>query len=149
MTDQREIQLKGFIDRIDEVHDAIRIIDYKSGNGTTIFNSIEDLFNKEKKDRAKAVMQVFMYAWMYGDASTQPGIYYMRTLFSKTFNPGIYHRIGRGKTEHVSNFTDYYTEFENGLRNCLDEIFGSEVPFVQTTQTKVCVYCPFKTICGK
>ncbi|WP_439788078.1 PD-(D/E)XK nuclease family protein, partial [Parabacteroides goldsteinii] len=84
-----EIQLKGFIDRIDEVRDAVRIIDYKSGSGTSVFTSVESLFDKEDKDRAKAVMQVFMYSWMLGAApagkTIQPGIYYMRTLFSDSF----------------------------------------------------------------
>ena len=35
LSDHSEIRLKGFIDRVDEVRDAIRIIDYKSGSGTT------------------------------------------------------------------------------------------------------------------
>ena len=56
-----EIQLKGFIDRIDEVRDTVRIIDYKSGSGTSVFTSIESLFDKEDKDRDKALMQVLMY----------------------------------------------------------------------------------------
>lgn len=154
LTDKREIQLKGIIDRVDKVGNTIRIIDYKSGSGTTLFSTIENLFNKEEKERSKAVMQVFLYAWMYGVTSTentlQPGIYYMRSLFSHTFNPGIFQRTEkRGKNEQVLDFADYYTEFEAGLRNCLDEIFGKETPFVQTKNTKNCSYCPFKTICGR
>lgn len=153
LPDKSEIQLKGFIDRIDEVRDAVRIIDYKSGSGTTYFSSVEDLFNKELTDRSKAVMQVFMYAWMYGRISpgkvVQPGIYYMRSLFSNTFDAGIYRRIDRMKTEHIADFAIYSAEFENGLRSCLDEIFGTEVPFVQTPNGKACEYCPFKDICGK
>lgn len=153
LTDKSEIQLKGFIDRIDEVRDAVRIIDYKSGSGTTVFTTIEDLFNKEITDRSKAVMQVFMYAWMYGAApggkTLQPGIYYMRTLFSSSFDPDIYRRFERTKTEPVTDFTSYYTAFEAGMRACLDEIFGTDVPFVQTPNGKACAYCPFKDICGK
>lgn len=154
LTDKREIQLKGIIDRVDKVGNTIRIIDYKSGSGTTLFSTIENLFNKEEKERSKAVMQVFLYAWMYGVTSIentlQPGIYYMRSLFSHTFNPGIFQRTEkRGKNEQVLDFADYYTEFEAGLRNCLDEIFGKETPFVQTKNTKNCSYCPFKTICGR
>ena len=92
LSDHSEIRLKGFIDRVDEVLDAIRIIDYKSGSGTTTFSSIESLFNKEEKDRAKAVMQVFMYCWMYAHftenkgKTIQPGIYYVRSLFSDPFD---------------------------------------------------------------
>lgn len=153
LTDRSEIQLKGFIDRIDEVRDAVRIIDYKSGSGTPLFTSVDTLFDKEETDRSKAVMQVFMYAWMYGMApagkAIQPGIYYMRTLFSPSFDAGVYQRIDRSKTEQVVDFANYHTDFENGLRKCLDEIFGAETPFIQTPNGKACAYCPFKDICGK
>ena len=155
LSDHSEIRLKGFIDRVDEVCDAIRIIDYKSGSGTTTFSSIESLFNKEEKDRAKAVMQVFMYCWMYAHLTEnkgktiQPGIYYVRSLFSDPFDPSVYHRIERGKSEKVEDFSGYAQAFEEGLRGCLDEIFNPEIPFTQTPTGKACSYCPFKGICGK
>lgn len=155
LSDHSEIRLKGFIDRVDEVLDAIRIIDYKSGSGTTTFSSIESLFNKEEKDRAKAVMQVFMYCWMYAHftenkgKTIQPGIYYVRSLFSDPFDPSVYHRIERGKSEKVEDFSGYTQAFEEGLRGCLDEIFNPEIPFTQTPTGKACSYCPFKGICGK
>ena len=132
-----------------------RIIDYKSGSGTTTFSSIESLFNKEEKDRAKAVMQVFMYCWMYAHftenkgKTIQPGIYYVRSLFSDPFDPSVYHRIERGKSEKVEDFSGYAQAFEEGLRGCLDEIFNPEIPFTQTPTGKACSYCPFKGICGK
>ena len=155
LSDHSEIRLKGFIDRVDEVLDAIRIIDYKSGSGTTTFSSIESLFNKEEKDRAKAVMQVYMYCWMYAHLTEnkgktiQPGIYYVRSLFSDPFDPSVYHRIERGKSEKVEDFSGYAQAFEEGLRGCLDEIFNPEIPFTQTPTGKACSYCPFKGICGK
>ena len=155
LSDHSEIRLKGFIDRVDEVLDAIRIIDYKSGSGTPTFSSIESLFNKEEKDRAKAVMQVFMYCWMYAHftenkgKTIQPGIYYVRSLFSDPFDPSVYHRIERGKSEKVEDFSGYAQAFEEGLRGCLDEIFNPEIPFTQTPTGKACSYCPFKGICGK
>ena len=155
LSDHSEIRLKGFIDRVDEVLDAIRIIDYKSGSGTTTFSSIESLFNKEEKDRAKAVMQVFMYCWMYAHftenkgKTIQPGIYYVRSLFSDPFDPSVYHRIERGKSEKAEEFSGYAQAFEEGLRGCLDEIFNPEIPFTQTPTGKACSYCPFKGICGK
>ena len=155
LSDYSEIRLKGFIDRVDEVRDAIRIIDYKSGSGTTTFSSIESLFNKEEKDRAKAVMQVFMYCWMYAHLTEnkgktiQPGIYYVRSLFADPFDPSVYHCIERGKSEKVEDFSGYAQAFEEGLRGCLDEIFNPEIPFTQTPTGKACSYCPFKGICGK
>lgn len=148
-----EIRLKGFIDRIDEVNDTIRIIDYKSGSGTSVFTSVESLFDKEEKDRAKAVMQVFMYSWMFGNVpagkTLQPGIYYLRTLFSDSFGAAVSRRIERMKTETVTDFSAYSGHFEDRLRCCLDEIFGQDVPFIQTATEKICVWCAFKDICGK
>lgn len=155
LSDHSEIRLKGFIDRVDEVRDAIRIIDYKSGSGTTTFSSIESLFDKEEKDRAKAVMQVFMYCWMYAyltenkGKTIQPGIYYVRSLFADPFDSSIYHRVERGKSEKVEDFSGYSQTFEEGLRGCLDEIFNPRIPFTQTPTGKACSYCPFKGICGK
>lgn len=152
LSDRSEIQLKGFIDRIDEVKDTIRIIDYKSGSGTSLFTSIESLFNGTEKDRSKAVMQVFMYSWMFGEPPAgkeiQPGIYYLRTLFSDSFDASVSRRVDR-KSEMVTDFSKYSADFEQGLRSCLDDIFGCEKPFVQTSVEKVCAWCPFKDICGK
>ena len=154
LSDGSEVQLKGFIDRVDEVGGTLRIIDYKSGTGMTVFPSVEALFDKSAADRPKAVMQVFMYAWMYanelsGRTAIQPGIYYVRTLFAPTFDAGIYHRVERGKQERVMDFADYRDAFEEGLRGCLDEIFSEETPFIQTTNGKACSYCRFRSICGK
>lgn len=153
LTDQREVQLKGYIDRIDEVNGIIRILDYKSGSGTSQFTTIENLFNREEKVRSKAVMQVFMYAWMYqqekGNRKIQPGIYYMRELFKSSFDPNIYKKIDRTKSEIVMDFEKYRGDFEDSLRYCLDEIFGEEVPFIQTKNQKTCSYCQFKDLCGK
>ncbi|MDR1919167.1 MAG: PD-(D/E)XK nuclease family protein [Tannerellaceae bacterium] len=154
LSDGSEIQLKGFIDRIDEVEGVVRIIDYKSGTGLSAFQSVESLFDLEEKERPKAVMQVFMYAWMYGrlpeswSKPIRPGIYYMRTLFSDAFDSGVYHRVERGKTAWVDDFSAYASAFEDGLRGCLDEIFDPETPFVQTPTGKACAYCPFVQVCG-
>lgn len=155
LSDGTEIQLKGFIDRIDDVKDSIRIIDYKSGGGVSSFKHIETLFSKEEKERPKAIMQVFMYAWMYSrlpenkNRMIQPGIYYMRTLFTPGFSDRIMQKEERGKAVPVENFADYYEPFEEGMRTCLDEIFTNQTPFEQTPNGKACSYCQFKTLCGK
>ncbi len=155
LTDGTEVQLKGFIDRIDEVGGVLRLIDYKSGKGTTSFTTVESLFDKEEKDRAKAVMQVFMYGWMYrqlpegATKPIQPGIYYMRTLFDQDFDPTIYQHIARGQSNPVTDFAVYADDYEVALRGCLDELFDPSIPFSQTTQGKACAWCPFVSICGK
>ncbi len=155
LTKGTRIRLKGFIDRIDEVNGSVRLIDYKSGSGTTSFPSIESLFDKTEKNRAKAVMQVFMYGWIYGhqpggmNKPIQPGIYYMRTLFEPGFDAGVYHHIARGQSVAVTHFAPFEADYERAMRNCLDELFDPQVPFSQTPEGKACSYCPFAAICGK
>ncbi|MDD2437805.1 MAG: PD-(D/E)XK nuclease family protein [Massilibacteroides sp.] len=150
-----EIALKGFIDRIDEVDGALRIVDYKSGNGLSVFNSMESLFDLEEKNRPKAIMQVFMYSWMYkqeekqNTTPIQPAIYYLRTLFNTNFDPKIYRRIEHGKMEAIDDFNKLSADFEEKLRECLDRIFSPDIPFIQTPTGKACAYCTFKNICGK
>lgn len=155
LSDGRKVHLKGFIDRVDEVKEAIRIVDYKTGTGSLQFSYIPDLFDRSLKERPKAVMQVFLYAWIYNQLnrdkrlSIQPSIYYLRTLFNSQFDPAVLHSIGKGKNERVDSFLVFQEEFESEMRKCLEEIFNPHMPFVQTTVEKRCTFCPFASVCGK
>lgn len=155
LSDKRAVQLKGFIDRVDSLDRVLRIVDYKTGSGKLEFESVEGLFDKEAKDRPKAVMQVFLYAWMYQQLpeytgmSIQPAIYYLRTLFQRSFNPVVEQKKGRGKADKVNSFQDFAADFEDKLRQCMDEIFNLDIPFTQTETGKACAYCSFRGLCGK
>ncbi|MFR9166645.1 MAG: PD-(D/E)XK nuclease family protein [Dysgonomonas sp.] len=143
------VSLKGFIDRIDEVRGKTRIVDYKTGKGELIFKDMEQLFDKEAKDRPKAIMQVFMYAYLYlldnPDKIIEPGIYYLRNLFSKNFMP----KISCKNLPNIENFSEYQAEFKVHFDACLEEIFDTETPFSQTTTGKACEWCLFTNICNK
>lgn len=155
LSDKRVVQLKGFIDRVDSLDRVLRIVDYKTGSGKLEFESVEGLFDKEAKDRPKAVMQVFLYAWMYQQLPEytgmpiQPAIYYLRTLFQRSFKPVVEQKKGRGKADKVNSFQDFASDFEDKLRQCLDEIFNLDIPFTQTETGKACAYCSFRGLCGK
>ena len=155
LSDKRVVQLKGFIDRVDSLDRVLRIVDYKTGSGKLEFESVEGLFDKEAKDRPKAVMQVFLYAWMYQQLPEytgmpiQPAIYYLRTLFQRSFDPVVEQKKGRGKADKVNSFQDFASDFEGKLRQCLDEIFNLDIPFTQTETGKACAYCSFRGLCGK
>ena len=155
LSDKRVVQLKGFIDRVDSLDRVLRIVDYKTGSGKLEFESVEGLFDKEAKDRPKAVMQVFLYAWMYQQLPEytgmpiQPATYYLRTLFQRSFKPVVEQKKGRGKADKVNSFQDFASDFEDKLRQCLDEIFNLDIPFTQTETGKACAYCSFRGLCGK
>ncbi|MDR1380333.1 MAG: PD-(D/E)XK nuclease family protein [Tannerella sp.] len=150
----RKIRIKGFIDRIDRTGDTVRITDYKSGRPSSLtFETMSDLFDPAAKERKKAVMQVFLYAWIYaretGEKNIRPAVYYMRSLFGQAaFDPSIRQISGREKTV-IENFCGHYEDFEENLRTSLNSLFDAEKPFTRTQNTKVCEYCPFTGICGR
>jgi len=148
----KKVYLKGFIDRIDEVKGHTRIIDYKTGKGLLKFNELQELFDKDLKDRPKAVMQVFMYAYLYSmdtpGTILEPGIYYLRNLFDSHFNPDVEYRSQTGKSR-VTDFSKLNEQFREFFDKCLEEIFDSEIPFNQTTTGKACEWCNFTSICKK
>ncbi|MDR2955976.1 MAG: PD-(D/E)XK nuclease family protein [Prevotella sp.] len=146
------VSLKGIIDRVDEVKGHTRIIDYKTGKGILSFKKMPDLFDKGIKDRPKAIMQVFMYSHLYlmenPDKILEPGIYYLRNLFGKNFNPDIVLKQGRDE-QPVTDFSIYKNEFKEHFDQCLEEIFNPEIPFNQTPTGEACKWCIFKNICKK
>ena len=154
ITGGRKVRIKGFIDRIDSVDGTVRIVDYKSGRPDALaFTTIESLFDKTEKDRKKAIMQVFLYAWIYasetGICEIQPAIYYAINLFKESdFNPFVYQALEKEITV-IDCFNNEYPAFEDSLRACLNELFDVSNPFTLTPIVKHCEYCPFKGICGR
>lgn len=156
LTDGSQVSLKGFIDRLDQVEGAVRIIDYKTGNPKQQFTQVESLFDPEAKSRPKEVMQVFFYSWMYGRLAEQPettplqpGIYAVRHLFKDTFDAAIGYKPDKGKPVRVADFRRFSVPFEEALRHCLDRLFDPAIPFTQATHTDGCAYCLFKALCGR
>lgn len=149
----RVVSLKGFIDRIDESSKKTRIIDYKTGKGILQYKSMEQVFDKDSKDRPKAVMQVFMYAHLYmlehPDRILEPGIYYLRNLFDERFDPDVQYKPSLRESYRVDDFSVYRQEFKEFFDNCLNEIFDESIPFTQTTTGKACEWCQFTNICKK
>jgi hypothetical protein len=149
----RNVSLKGFIDRIDEVNKHTRIIDYKTGKGQLQFRSMEQVFDKSAKDRPKAVMQVFMYAHLYllesPGTPVEPGIYYLRNLFDDQFDAGVIFKPVQGNPAKVTDFGEYRDEFRRHFDACLEELFDPAVPFTQTPTGKACEWCRFTGICRR
>lgn len=149
----KEVSLKGFIDRIDEVDFRTRIIDYKTGRGQLQFKDIAQLFDKEQKDRPKAVMQVFMYAHLFltdnPHVTLEPGIYYLRNLFDAVFDPDVQYKPAVSQVHRVKDFSEFIPEFKEHFDKCLEEIFDFRVDFTQTPTGKACEWCAFTNICKK
>lgn len=147
VNDTLEVNFKGSIDRIDEVGETCRIIDYKTGSGAADFKDIQQLFDSSKNNRPYQILQVFLYALFYGlenpTVRLSPAIYYLRFIF-KNFDPSISCQHNR-----IDDIAPYMPEFIERFHTVLEEIFDPSVPFLQTSNRKNCEWCPFKEICGR
>lgn len=144
------VNIKGFIDRIDEKEGRLRILDYKTGSGKLDFRNLDEVFEHDKDNRPKFVLQTFLYCVLYQDenkvSNLTPGIFYIRDLFKEDFDTVLTNKESK---EKVTDFEQYNEAFRKHLTTCLDEMFNPEVPFTQTSNLKVCQYCPYVGVCNR
>ncbi len=122
------INLKGYIDRIDEVDDTLRIIDYKTGKVEQKDLKIEDWENLITDYKFSKSFQILMYAYLYSKNTAfdpdqnkiESGIFSFKNLKSGFMcfnNSNIQH-------DELDNFIDQ-------LDLLLKEIFDTEIPFTE------------------
>ena len=150
-----KINLKGYIDRIDEKDRKIRILDYKTGRGTLNFRSWDELFDHyiDPNKRPKHILQTFFYGLLYKHKTNIttiiPGILYTRDIFDEQFSTELCLKEEKNSRSVIQNYFDYENEFISRLTSCIEEIFNPDIPFVQTSMPDACSYCDFKTICRR
>lgn len=139
-TSYGEARLSGKFDRVDEVQGITRIIDYKTGKVELKNSDTEELFTDST---LKALFQLKFYSLIY-----------LKNHPSKTVVAGFYlaKNIGSGILFPGDGQPVSDTEidiFSSRLKSLIEEIMNPLVPFDQTTDTKRCEYCPYKTICHR
>ncbi|NCC98612.1 MAG: PD-(D/E)XK nuclease family protein [Bacteroidia bacterium] len=135
-------RIYGYIDRIDDCKMTKQICDYKTGSDKLKYDSVESLFDKDNKDRNKAVLQIYIYIWLYlqkhtNDKNLSGHIYLLKELHNKDFSTEIQYTPNDLK------------EFVEKLKDCIIEILNPDIPFSQTTQESNCKYCCYSHICHK
>lgn len=133
------VKLYGKIDRIDRSSEGTRIVDYKTGNVSTFrFLPGEE---PEISVTNKEAFQVYFYAYLYyrisGETRLIPAVLPLKQV-AKGYS-------SFPKQEKVLSKEDL-EQFEIYLSNLIQEVFTAPA-FVQTTDTTVCQYCAFNTIC--
>ncbi len=150
------VKLKGSIDRVDCVtyqgDRLTRIVDYKTGGKPETCESIESLFDKTEKKRAKYVFQTLFYALTYYNKhkglTLAPALYYTREASKEGFSPYIL--IGKsGDEKELLDYEEVRGTFEEGLRGLLKEIYDTSKPFRATEDAQKCKQCPFSILCGR
>lgn len=164
ISNNKTLYLKGFIDRIDQDQNGnVRIIDYKTGSDKETFKlPISNLFEEKNIHEFGAIVQTYLYCYMYGITQSKknlylPQIYQVKQCTSPSFDPAIkYTPESKGKTENLSfsmenmnieNSLEY--EFMQHIKSILTQIFDSKEAFKQTSVHENCTYCDFKAICNR
>lgn len=152
------INIKQYLDRVDRVyppgkygdpmHGVIRIIDYKTGSDVMSFSELDEIFDPDKKDRPKALLQLFFYSRAYAEkfryhGPIQPMIYKMRTLFTEGLNPIIMQKAP------LEDYNEVDAEYMVRLEKLVREIVLSDTPFTRTPHEDHCGFCLFKTLCRR
>ncbi len=116
--------------------------------------SVNVLFDRNKKERNSEVFQVMLYAKLIHvfmpelTASIAPGLYPIMDLNKENFDYHI--SIGPpNKKEIMGDFRDFNDEFTQRLTETVEEIFNPAVPFSPTEVVDRCSYCPYRRICHR
>ncbi len=154
LADGRKVNLCGSIDRVDRVADKIRIIDYKTGKADLKFPNTDSLFEQDSRKRNKAAFQTLLYCMFFDNSSKNtlplaPAVYKLSDFFNKDFDPTLVEKEGRKPGVVVDNYQIYKEDFENNLKDLLEEIFNPDIPFRQTEETESCQYCAYADICHR
>jgi CRISPR/Cas system-associated exonuclease Cas4 (RecB family) len=145
----RKIFIGGKIDRIDRVNGMVRALDYKTGNVETLaISQLSDLFEKDKENNRKEILQALIYCMVYNESSgepsaVQPAIYSLRKLFGENFSPDIKRNGGK------LIYQDVKDEFRQELAKMLSEMLSGSGSYSQTPHDKYCGYCAYRKVCQR
>jgi len=149
-----EIQLKGFVDRIDIRNNKITILDYKTGKvdeKNLQFNDMTTLFSDPAQ---KILFQLFVYSYLYYknnpsfESPLTCGIISFREINMNTGKSILFPLISNSLNGNTIS-PDLTDDFETSLKEMLTEIFNPSIPFRRTEEFDHCKYCDYRQICGR
>lgn len=150
-----EIAFKGVVDRIHRDEKGYRIIDYKTGNDDPVFKKEEGVpepGNDQEKASGlnSAAIQLLIYCWLLQkqDVKFEKAVLYPEVYSGRNIDSEYHSALKIKETgEEVSTNSDFYRLFTEKLEESLGQMLNPNRSFRQTTDEKVCTYCPFNNIC--
>lgn len=140
------VQIRGFLDRMDQSAGAYTIIDYKTGHPPNNMSiDLAGLFDPRNKNRKGEAFQILLYSWIIRglkNIPVVPMLYFIR----KMNDPQVDMRLKQGKVV-LEDFSAIEPEFEELLHQLIDNMMNEQVPFQPTEFEERCRYCPYIEIC--
>lgn len=145
-------RILGYVDRMDSYRDGeVRIVDYKTGRvedadllitDENAAEVVERLFGPVNKGRPKIALQLFVYdLFAKGDKALQ-GQQVVNSIYSTA-------RLYTGALPDVPASPEFIRLTSARLKEMLEEMTDTAVPFRRTDQKDSCAWCDFKDICGR
>lgn len=143
-----DVNFKAYIDRIDKVvHGSItRIADYKTGSAkaTSAKFELDSLFDKSKDRVYKHVLQLYLYALIYFGNKMED----MEEFQDVRLTIYPLKTIAKDGLFDILLEKEKMQEFIALLKECVAEIFDSNIPFYANPQKDSCKYCPHGAMCN-
>ena len=148
------MQIGGRIDRLDLVHqdtplERIRVVDYKTGSrNIKPLPDMESVFSPEKiHEHSDYYLQACLYADIVSrrqDKPVSPALLFIQHAGTTDYDPTL--KFGK---EPILDIADYSARFNELLKEKVDEIFSSTMPFCPTDDLRVCRTCPYAQLCRR
>ena len=144
--------LGGMIDRLDCVQDGdeekIRVVDYKTGRAKLeSMPDVATIFSQEKIEKhSDYYLQTFLYSIIVRalhETKVIPALFFVQQSSQESYDPTL--TLGK---ETISDIKAYQPEFEERLKEVVNEIFNPAIPFRPTETTSRCTNCPFTELCS-
>ncbi len=152
ISDGRDIAIGGIADRIDSLDNGnLRVVDYKTGRSHLEIRNIESLFEGENRSNYRYPLQTMLYSMVLNHdqgRDVEPALYFARDMNQENYSPQIIHT----DDDAPLIYSTYAKEFEEKLRQKLDELFNTELAFERCSleeSKNICKYCDFKKICKR
>ncbi|CAG5085247.1 PD-(D/E)XK nuclease family protein [Parvicella tangerina] len=126
-----KLKIKGLIDRVDQIGNVIRVVDYKTGK-------VDSLNFKGDWEKVTSYqLQLMTYLYLFdSDSDLASGMISLKQL-SKGFQELDYKGLRRFTSEWIA--TEFNHEFEEYLSNFVERVVTSD--FQHNPKSKYCVLC--------
>ena len=132
------INLKGFVDRIDELNGVTRILDYKTGMVTSSELKLADFSNIVDDKKYSKAIQVLLYAFLYQqnyptNKTIETGIISFKNLKSGVLKMNFSSKRQDSDYDVTHERT---ADFMEAIKELIKEIFNPEIPFTEKINKK-------------